>query len=137
MVDAGLPDTATMKRTGHRCVESIKGYQNLLGKTGRIQQNAILPSREMSKRDERNVDTCNNLNEVNSVHFDRDRQVTNRQHKRVRFANDALYMNATGDLENSVTSALQTIGVIHGGTVNISINLSGFSSVGVNECVSK
>lgn len=44
MVDACMADTATMKRTGHLCVESVTAYQNLRGVTGLKQQAIIVAS---------------------------------------------------------------------------------------------
>lgn len=98
-VDAGLPDTATMKRTGHRCVESVKAYQNLRGETGRVQQASILQA----------VSTSDS-----------------KKQKVVQFANvstkDGEHVN--NDIDDAVKGALQTIGSIHGGTINININLN-------------
>ena len=43
MAEAGFADSSISKRTWHRCLDSIRDYQNLRGTTGKLQQNVLLP----------------------------------------------------------------------------------------------
>lgn len=57
LIEAGVPYQSIQKRTGHRGPDSLRNYQNLRGKSGKIQQDAILDKETltMSRKDDNEI----------------------------------------------------------------------------------
>ena len=113
-VDGGFADSAITKRTGHRCIESLRSYEHLKGVTGMKQQSAILKSADSAQ---------------------------DHVQKRMRVAGEgggddisrgtpgpvSVQVHANGadghSMQKHISGALQTIGAIHGATININIHV--------------